>query len=66
MEPLLIFIIIKLIKLLIYWVLYLIILIQIFINNNNLNTSELSLFYDYLDKNIFDVNQILILDRLYF
>ena len=35
-------------------------------NNNNLNSSELSLFYDYLDKNIFDVNQILILDRLYF
>lgn len=35
-------------------------------NNNNLNASELYLFYDYLDKNIFDVNQILILDRLYF
>lgn len=35
-------------------------------NNENLNASELSLFYDYLDKNIFDNNQILILDRLYF
>ena len=35
-------------------------------NNNNFNASELSLFYDYLDKNIFDINQILILDRLYF
>ena len=35
-------------------------------NNNNINASELSLFYDYLDKNTFDINQILILDRLYF
>ena len=35
-------------------------------NNNNLNASELYLFYDYLDKNIFDVNKILISDRLYF
>jgi hypothetical protein len=34
--------------------------------NNDLNKSEIQLFYEYIDKNLFDKTKTIILDRLYF
>jgi len=34
--------------------------------NNNLNKSEIQLFYEYIDKNLFDKTKTIVLDRLYF
>ena len=34
--------------------------------NNDLNKSEIQLFYEYIDKNLFDKTKTIVLDRLYF